>query len=97
MTKIDLGFAETGLPNWEHTIRDEKYLSLHADYIHYNSAKHKHVKNAIDYKYSSFKSFVEQGFYPFNWSSNIELGDMGNRSWDSIIMYPYTINENMIL
>ena len=51
---------------WEHTIRDEKDLNRHLDYIHYNPIKH-HQIPPKNYEFSSFKHFVEQGFYEENW------------------------------
>ena len=52
---------------WEHTIRDEKDLYKHLDYIHYNPIKHGYVEKAKDWKYSSFKKFVRMGYYDENW------------------------------
>jgi len=39
---------------YEHTIRNEKDMYLHLDYICQNSVKHGYVENAEDWKYSSF-------------------------------------------
>ena len=61
---------------WEHLIRDEKDLSAHLDYIHWNPVKHGLTKNAADWKYSSFQRFVKAGFYPENWcnlNQNLEI------------------------
>lgn len=52
---------------WEHTIRDENDLYKHLDYIHYNPIKHRYVKKAKDWKYSSFNKFVKLGYYDENW------------------------------
>ena len=52
---------------WEHTIRDENDLNMHIDYIHYNPVKHGFVKMAKDWKYSTFKNFVKDGYYDENW------------------------------
>ena len=52
---------------WEHTIRDEKDLYRHIDYIHYNPIKHGFVTKAIDYPYSSFEKFVSKGYYDKDW------------------------------
>jgi putative transposase len=51
---------------YEHTIRDENDLYKHLDYIHYNSVKHLNIAPK-DWKYSSFKEFVEQGNYELDW------------------------------
>ena len=52
---------------WEHTIRDENDLNKHIDYIHYNPIKHGFTKKAINYKYSSFAKFVQEGYYDEEW------------------------------
>ena len=52
---------------WEHTIRDEKDLYKHLDYIHYNPIKHNYVNSAIDYKYSTFEKFASLGYYEKDW------------------------------
>lgn len=52
---------------WEHTIRDEEDLRKHIDYIHYNPIKHGYVKQAKEWKYSTFKKYVKQGLYNENW------------------------------
>ena len=51
---------------WEHTIRNEEDLYKHIDYIHFNSMKHYNIVPK-DWKYSSFKKFVEVGYYDENW------------------------------
>ena len=51
---------------WEHTIRNEEDLYKHIDYIHFNSMKHYNIVPK-DWKYSSFKKFVELGYYDENW------------------------------
>ena len=51
---------------WEHTIINEDDLYKHIDYIHYNSMKHYDIAPK-DWKYSSFKKFVHNGFYEIDW------------------------------
>ena len=51
---------------YDHIIRDEKDLHRHLDYIHFNPMKHCHVK-PIDWEFSSFKKFVQKGYYDKNW------------------------------
>lgn len=51
---------------YDHIIRDENDLYKHLDYIHYNPVKHKYVKAAKDWKYSSFNKFVSVGLYDEN-------------------------------
>ena len=43
---------------WEHTIRDEKDLQTHFDYIHYNPVKHGLVETFDGWKWSSFREYI---------------------------------------
>jgi putative transposase len=52
---------------FEHTIRDEKDLERHLDYIHYNPVKHSFVNSASEWNFSSFKDFVKSGVYENDW------------------------------
>ena len=58
---------------WEHTIRDEKDLECHVDYIHYNPVKHGHVSRPADWPHSSFRRYVQRGIYPLDWSAGNEV------------------------
>jgi len=49
---------------WEHTIRDDRDLQIHVDYIHFNPVKHGLVKRVADWSYSSFHRYVRQGWLP---------------------------------
>jgi len=51
---------------WEHTIRDDKDLQRHIDYIHFNPVKHGHVSN---WKYSSFHQYVANGRLDKTWGN----------------------------
>jgi len=42
---------------WEHTIRDERDLLIHFDYIHYNPVKHNLAESFDGWKWSSFTSY----------------------------------------
>ena len=66
---------------WEHTIRDEKDLNTHLDYIHYNSVKHYNIAPK-DWKYSSFQSFVEKGFYDINWCNFEDINKVSNLDFE---------------
>lgn len=57
---------------WEHAIRDEKDLEHHIQYIHFNPVKHGYVKNAYDWKWSSFQRYVQKGLYEEGWGESIE-------------------------
>jgi len=54
----------------EHTIRDEKDLHQHVDYVHFNPVKHGYVCYANQWPWSSFHRFVQNGDYPENWGSH---------------------------
>ena len=49
---------------WEHTIRDEKDLERHLNYIHFNPVKHGYVEDAIDWKWSSYSEMVSSSILP---------------------------------
>ena len=61
---------------WEHMVRDVTDLNNHLDYIHYNPVKHGYVHNVIDWPYSSFHRFVDEGYYPADWGSDIVYIDV---------------------
>jgi len=50
---------------WEHTIRDERDMQTHYDYIHYNPVKHGYVESADQWKWSSMDNvFCGHGVTP---------------------------------
>jgi putative transposase len=51
---------------WEHLIRDELDFKRHVEYIHYTLIKHGYVQSLMDWKYSSFLKYVEDGLYSSN-------------------------------
>lgn len=54
---------------WEHVIRNEKDMTKHIDYIHYNPVKHGLVKTPGDWEYSSFHRYLRRGKYPVDWAA----------------------------
>lgn len=58
---------------WEHLIRDEVDLSNYIEYIHYNPIKHGLVKSPVDWEYSSFMKYVQEGYYPVDWGGDDQL------------------------
>ncbi len=62
---------------WEHQIRDELDYQRHADYLHFNPVKHKHVSRVADWPYSTFHKYVERGIYPSHWAGTSEFEAMG--------------------
>ncbi len=64
---------------WEHVIRDEKDLTNHIGYIHYNPVRHGYVKSVSDWPYSSFHWYVNKGWLDENWGAGeIDFADAGN-------------------
>jgi putative transposase len=57
---------------WEHTLRDERDLERHIDYIHFNPVKHGHVSQVRDWPYSSFHRMVRLGICPQDWAGNVD-------------------------
>jgi putative transposase len=55
---------------WEHTVRDERDLQAHVDYIHYNPVKHGIVETVRDWPYSSFHRFVRLGWISADWAGD---------------------------
>ena len=55
---------------WEHTIKDERDLEAHIDYIHYNPVKHKLVAQPSDWPYSSFHLYIRKNLLPPNWGNS---------------------------
>jgi len=60
---------------WEHTLRDERDLERHVDYIHFNPVKHGHVSKVQDWPYSSFHRIVQLGICPEDWAGNMNESD----------------------
>ncbi len=49
---------------WDHVIRDERDLENHIDYIHWNPVKHGFVSDPMDWPYSTYRLWLEKGYYP---------------------------------
>jgi len=52
---------------WDHIIRNEEDLRRHLDYIHYNPVKHGLVSLPEDYAHSSYRHWLERGYYEPGW------------------------------
>ena len=63
----------------EHTIRDDRDLAAHVDYIHYDPVKHGLVARVGDWPYSSFHGYVRRGLCPPDWAGDARgsQGDFG--------------------
>jgi len=51
----------------EHTIRNDRDVAAHVDYIHFNPVKHGLVETPAQWPYSTFARAVARGQYPANW------------------------------
>lgn len=61
---------------WEHLIRNERDFRAHLDYIHINPLKHELVARVIDWPYSTFHRYVEQGIYPSDWADDTYAAEL---------------------
>ncbi len=52
---------------WEHLIRDERDLTAHVDYVHFNPVKHGHAACAAAWPYSSVHRYVARGDLAADW------------------------------
>jgi len=59
---------------WEHLIVNETDFSRHVDYIHANPVKHRLVRAARDWPWSSFHHHVQQGLLPIDWMGMDDSG-----------------------
>lgn len=66
---------------WEHTIRNEIDFERHVDYVHFNPVKHRLVRRALEWPYSSFHVYVRRGLLPADWAGDVEepMMDFGER------------------
>ena len=53
---------------WEHTIRDDRDLRSHVDYIHFNPVKHAWVPRVSDWPFSTFHRYVRNGLLAEDWA-----------------------------
>ena len=54
---------------YDHLIRDEQDFSRHLDYLHYNPVKHRLVRRAADWSWSSFHAWRARGIYGQGWGT----------------------------
>ena len=58
---------------WEHQIRNDQDYKQHVEYIHYNPVKHGLARAPIDWEFSSFSCFVNDGKYHRDWGAREEV------------------------
>ena len=64
---------------WEHCIRDQRDLERCRDYLHWNPVKHGHVTRVVDWPYSTFHRWVNDGVYPVDWGGEVVRQIDGHR------------------
>ena len=64
---------------WEHTMRDERDLAAHVDYVHINPVRHGYVARAADWPHSTFHRYVKNGLLPVDWACASGEGRFGER------------------
>jgi putative transposase len=57
---------------WEHTIKDDADFEQHLHYVHYNPVKHGHVTCPHLWPYSSFRRWVDDGLYDWQWGCSCQ-------------------------
>ena len=62
---------------WEHTIRDDRDLETHVNYVHINPVKHVYFTRAIDWPHSTVHRYVERGLIPADWACESQEGEFG--------------------
>ncbi len=58
---------------WEHTIRDDRDLEAHVNYIHFNPAKHGYCTSAAEWPHSSFHRYVREGLLTSDWAVDTSI------------------------
>ena len=69
---------------WEHTIRDEKDLIRHVNYIHYNPVKHGLANCPHQWPFSSFHRWAKEGCYNQDWLCDCGIEKHKPLSFDEI-------------
>jgi putative transposase len=62
---------------WEHTIRDDRDLLAHVDYVHINPVKHGYATRVIDWPHSTIHRYVERGSLSRDWACEPQDGVFG--------------------
>jgi len=76
--RIGAGRASPWQPRfWEHTIRDERDLHAHVDYVHINPIRHGLVERVADWPHSSFHRYVQRGWLSADWAGSVDAGEFG--------------------
>ncbi|WP_283147693.1 REP-associated tyrosine transposase [Silvimonas soli] len=52
---------------WEHAIANEQEFKSYLDYLHWNPMKHGLITRILDWPWSSFHRYMQQGVYSADW------------------------------
>jgi putative transposase len=63
---------------WDHIIRDERDLTNHFDYIHWNPTKHGYTPKPEDWPQSTYLHWLERGYYELGWGWDDEPAHIAN-------------------
>jgi len=52
---------------WDHIVRDVRDFHNHFDYIHWNPVKHGYVQRPEDWPHSTYRHWLDRGYYELGW------------------------------
>ena len=64
---------------WEHTIRNDRDLEAHVNYVHINPVRHGYVARAVDWPHSTIHRYVKHGVLAPDWACEPQDGAFGER------------------
>ena len=67
---------------WDHVIRDESDFRNHFDYIHWNPVKHGLVGRPEEWTHSTYRYWLERGYYGSGWGHAEEPVNMRDMSFE---------------
>ena len=67
---------------WDHVIRDECDFKNHFDYIHWNPVKHGFVSRPENWIYSTYRHWLEHGYYEKGWGHTDEPSNTREMSFE---------------
>ncbi len=67
---------------WDHVIRDESDFKRHFDYIHWNPVKHGLVPRPEDWPHSTYRHWLERGYYETGWGHTAEPRDLSGLDFE---------------
>jgi putative transposase len=58
---------------WAHRIDDEQDYASHVAYVHFNPVKHGLVTRPLDWRWSTFHRYIEQGVVAADWGAGLQI------------------------